>query len=77
MKKLLRLLILVGVGAVSFYFTDIGSTSFFISRVLLIVDFVVLMAVGIWFALLFHDLGIDQVSRKGESITSLDFFIDF
>ena len=72
MKMLLKLIVLVAVGAVSFYFTDIESKSFFVSRVLLIFDFIVLTAVGLWFVFLFQKLGINQITGPSDSYDGTD-----
>lgn len=75
MRMLLSLILIVLGGAVSFYFTDIHSKSFFLSRVLLIADFIVLMALGLWFVFLFQKLGVNQVTGPSDSYDGTDTYI--
>ena len=77
MKMLLRLIVIVIVGAVSFYFTDIDSKSFFVSRVLLIIDFIVLVALGLWFVFLFQILGVNQITGNSDSYDGTDTYVDW
>ena len=77
MKMLLSLIVVVVVGAVSFYFTDIDSESFFVFRVLLIIDFIVLIAFGLWFVFLFQKLGVNQIAGNSDSYDGSDTYVDW
>jgi len=76
MRMLLGLILIVIWGAVSFYFTDLESASFFLSRVLLVVDFIAVMALGVWFVLLFQNLGMNQITGPSDGCDGTDTYMD-
>jgi len=58
------LLIIIAVGATSFFYTDIKSTSTLYSAILPFVDFIVLVVLALWFIALFHKQGINQTTSS-------------
>ena len=52
--------IIIAVGAASFFYTDIESTSTLYSAILPFVDFIALVAMATWFVVLLHRQGINQ-----------------
>ena len=53
---------IVAIGGISFFYTDIESSSIVLSILFPIIDFLVLVAMGLWFVILFHRGGISQTS---------------
>lgn len=54
--------VIVLIGATSFICTDIQSPSVFCSVVLRAIDFLALVALGLWFVLLFYRQGVKQTA---------------
>jgi hypothetical protein len=65
------LFIIIVVGVSSFFYTDIKSNSAFYSGVLPFVDFIVLVALAIWFVVMFQRQGISQTTNY----SSVDSFV--
>ncbi|MES9831725.1 MAG: hypothetical protein ABW157_02225 [Candidatus Thiodiazotropha sp. LLP2] len=66
MLMIKSLIIIFVVGSISFYYTNIESSSAFVSVVLPIVDFFAMVALGLWFITLFHKIGINQTSNSSD-----------
>lgn len=58
------LVIIVVIGVTSFIYTDMQSPSVFYSGVFPFIVFFSLIALGVWFVMLFHKLGIKQTSNS-------------
>lgn len=62
--------IIIAVGAISFYYTDLNSTSKFYSSILPLVDFIAMVALAIWFVVLFYLQGVNQTTGSGNLDTN-------
>jgi len=72
------ILIIITIGAVSFLYTDIESSSTIYSAILPLVDFVDLFALAIWFVVLFNRHGISHTTRSSDfNSTALNNFNGF
>ncbi|MCP3665099.1 MAG: hypothetical protein GY696_21810 [Gammaproteobacteria bacterium] len=56
------ILFIIALGAASFTYTDIHSSSIFYSIILPLFVFISLVALGLWFVVLFYRIGINQTS---------------
>jgi hypothetical protein len=60
------LIVMLVLGGLSFYHTDLGSESVWRSLVLPLLDFFFLVALAVWLVLFFHRRGIDQNASRGD-----------
>ena len=65
MKMFKSLILICAIGVTSFIFTDIGSASTFFGLVLPLVFFLSLIAIALWFVMLFHKKGVTQTTHSG------------
>ena len=67
--------IILMVGGLSIYNSDIGSESAFVSILLPIASVISLIALALWIVVLFHKRGISQSTKPGGA-SGMDFFDD-
>jgi uncharacterized membrane protein YgcG len=68
------LISILALGGLSFFYTDIESTSLLLSILLPVVVFLSLLALGFWFVALFYKLGIKQTSNNSGDLSGSGFF---